>query len=457
MAVATDRILDPAFVARADESERAVLGSCIFSLEGLDSVFEILTPEDFYLGSHRIVARALLALREAGGYTPDCAALHDRLYARNEMDSIGGPTYLGRLIDAGYSDAPDFVRAHAFHVAEASARRQLTHLAADMQNGVATRETEETIGMVQQRLEQIQNRVVPQGTAGASTLVREAMARVEARKLAGKTLTGIPSGFPALDAMTNGFQPGDLVLLAARPSVGKTALALQIAVNTMRAGNRVLVFSLEMPAAQLTERMLANVAGVHLSRIRSGLLYEHQWEPFARGSAELARLPFHVDDRGALTVSEMRGVARRLRGVGPIGLIVVDYLGLARGTNDENRNQEVSSISRGLKVLAKELAVPVLALSQFNRESEKSGARPKLANLRDSGALEQDADLVLFLHRADITDRMDRKAELIVAKHRNGETGLIELDFDGARQRFTEVPGQVAAEAADLPPAEVWS
>lgn len=456
--MASDRMLDPAFVARADESERAVLGSCLFSAEGLDAVFEILTPEDFYQGSHRIVARALLHLRETGGYTPDCAALHDLLYARNEMDSIGGPTYLGRLVDAGYCDAPDFVRAHAFHVAEASAKRQLAHLAADMRDGVAGRETEETIGMVQQRLEQIQNRVVPQGAVGALTLVREAVARVESRKLAGKTITGTPAGLPALDTMTNGFQPGDLILLAARPSVGKTALALQVAINAMRVGHRVLVFSLEMPAGQLTERMLANVAGVHLSRIRSGLLYEHQWEPFARGTAELQALPLHVDDRGALTVAEMRGVARRQRATGPLGLVIVDYLQLARGTSDENRNQEVSSISRALKVMAKELAVPVLALSQFSRSAEKhDGKRPRLSDLRDSGALEQDADLVLFLHREDITDRLDRKAELIVAKHRNGETGLIELNFDGARQRFNEVPGQVPAEEAALPPAEVWS
>ena len=444
-------------LARADHSELAALGGCLWSLAGLDTVFEILTPEDFYDGMNRVIARALLHLRDTGRWTPDTVALHDLLLARGEFELPGMVTRLGLIVNNSTTDEPEVLRTYAFAVAEASARRQLARLTRDAHEGSGTRDAAETVGLIQQRLDAIENRTATANAVSARTLAKEVMDRVEG--LATKRLTqeGTRTGFAALDNLTNGFQPADLVLLAARPSVGKTAFALNMMTGAMQSGGRVVMFSMEMPRASIMQRILSSLSGVSLFRIRRGEMFEHDWSPLSRASAEIGTFDLLVDDRAGLSVADMRTVARRQRAMGPLALVVVDYLQLARGTSDENRNQEVSSISRGLKALAKELAVPVLALSQFNRDSEKSGGRPKLVNLRDSGALEQDADLVLLLHREDITNRLDRKAELIVAKHRNGETGLIELEFNGAVQRFNEVPGQAPPEEAALPPAEVWS
>ncbi len=436
--------------ARADHSELAALGGALWSLAGLDTVFEILTPEDFYDGRNRIVARALLELREAGRWTPDVSGLHDHLTATGQMPAVTA-THIGTIIDHATTDEPEVLRTRAFAVAEASARRQLARLARDAYEGSGGREAEATIGLIQERLERIQNRVTGDGAIGGRDLLDLVVGDIEARCRGDVRAAGVPTGFVQLDELTGGLHPGDLVILAARPSVGKTAFALNVMLGAFRSGARAMMFSMEMGRKQIMERLLANVADIRLQRIRREPLFDHDLGKLARATAELRTLDLEVDDRSTLSVAEMRAAARRAHAKAPLGLIIVDYLQYAKGTTDENRTQEVASISRGLKALARDLAVPVLALSQLNRESEKNdGARPKLSNLRDSGAIEQDADLVLFLHRKDIKNYTDRTAELIVAKHRNGECGTIELDFYGSRQRFTELAGPQPG----LPPQE---
>lgn len=436
--------------ARADLSELSALGGALWSLAGLDTVFEVLTPEDFYDGRNRIIARALLHLRDTERWTPDTIGLHDHLTATGQMDSVG-VTHLGRIVNHSTTDEPEVLRTHAFAVAEASVRRQLARLARDAYEGSGDREAEETINLIQERLERIQARVAGDGAIEGRALLNRVVGQIEARYRGEGKAAGVPTGFAQFDEMTGGLNRGDLVILAARPSVGKTAIALNFMLGAMRSGARVLIFSLEMTRDQIMERLIANVGDIRLQHVKRSALFDHEMERLSRAIAELSGIDFVVDDRSTLNVPDMRAAARRAAAKGPLGLVIVDYLQFAKGTTDENRTQEVASISRGLKALAKELNVPVLALSQLNRESEKNdGGRPKLSNLRDSGAIEQDADLVLFLHRKDIKDHADRTAELIVAKHRNGECGTIALEFWGSRQRFTEAAG----EQPGLPPQE---
>lgn len=436
--------------ARADQSELAALGGAFWSLAGLDTVFEVLTPDDFYDGRNRIVARALLHLRDTERWTPDTIGLHDYLTATDQIDSVG-VTHIGRIENHSTTDEPEVLRTYAFAVAEASVRRQLAGLARDVYKGSGDREAEDTINLIQQRLERIQARVAGDGAIEARALLNRVIGQIEARCRGDAAASGVPTGFARFDDMTGGLNRGDLVILAARPSVGKTAIALNFMLGAVRTGARVMVFSLEMGRDQIMERLIANVADVRLHQIKRKALFDYELERLSRAQVELAGIDFVVDDRSTLNVPEMRAAARRAQAKGSLGLVIVDYLQFAKGTTDENRTQEVASISRGLKALAKEMNVPVLALSQLNRESEKNdGGRPKLSNLRDSGSIEQDADLVLFLHRKDIKDHKDHEAELIVAKHRNGECGTIALEFWGSRQRFVESAG----EQPGLPPQE---
>jgi replicative DNA helicase len=282
------------------------------------------------------------------------------------------------------------------------------------------------------------------------------MERIEKLHQEGKTITGVPSGFVDLDDMTSGFQRSDLVIVAARPSMGKTAFCLNVAAHAAETHSGVAVFSLEMSKESLVQRLLCAEARVDSQRVRRGTLSDSDFTMLARAAGVLSSCPIWIDDTPALTLLEMRAKARRLRIENDIGLIVVDYLQLMRSPQySENRVQEISDISRSLKALAKELAVPVIALSQLSRASEQRGGerKPILSDLRDSGAIEQDADLVLFIHRSEMYEgpvdkdgnSLEGKAELIVAKHRNGPTGVIDLHF---YKQFTRFASQTERDEA---------
>jgi replicative DNA helicase len=284
------------------------------------------------------------------------------------------------------------------------------------------------------------------------------MERIEKLHQAGKQVTGVPSGFKDLDEMTTGFQPNDLIILAARPSMGKTAFCLNIAAQAASSSFGVAIFSLEMSKESLVQRMLCAEARVDSQRVRRGMLSDTDFTMLARAAGVLSSCPIWIDDTPALTLLEMRSKARRLRMENDVGLIVVDYLQLMRSpAYAENRVQEISDISRSLKALARELEVPVIALSQLSRASEQRGGerKPILSDLRDSGAIEQDADIVMFIHRPEMYEQIDKdgnsnegRAELILAKHRNGPTGTIDLYFHKQFTRFASMSDRDEGEYA---------
>ena len=400
----------------------------------------------FYREGHRRIFRAMVAISERGDVV-DPLTLSDELQRRGELDASGGKDYIGFLVDAVPTSAN--VEYHAKIVREKALLRRLIEASTDIvAEAFDARQTAgDLLDHAESRIFEISQQRGREGFTRIKELLWPTMERIEALQRGGKAITGVPSGFSDLDELTSGFQPSDLIVVAARPSMGKTAFILNVAQHAAIEHNvPVALFSLEMSKESLVQRMLTGEARVDAQKLRKGMLRDDDFPRLARAAGMLAQAPIFIDDSPGITLLEMRSAARRLRADANIGLVVVDYLQLIQSTvNAENRTQEISQISRSLKALAKELAVPVVALSQLSRATEqRTDKRPQLSDLRESGAIEQDADLVMFIYRQEMyegpTDKdgnsLEGRAEVIVGKQRNGPTGIVNLFFHKAYTRF---------------------
>ncbi|HEX5005262.1 MAG TPA: replicative DNA helicase [Gemmatimonadales bacterium] len=426
----------------SQEAEQAVLGAMLLDQDAALLATELVLDEMFYRESNRRLFRAMVSLVERRTVI-DPVTLRDELGRRGELDAVGGADYLADLVDAVPTAAN--LEYHARIVKDKAILRRLietsTGIITEAYDGRAT--ASELLDKAESRIFQISQERGSDGFSRLKEMLWPTMERIEALQRSGKSITGVPSGFVDLDRLTSGFQASELVIVAARPSMGKTAFCLNLATHAAVEGHGVAIFSLEMSRDQLVQRMLTAEARVDSQRVRQGGLRDADFTNLARAAGVLQSCPVWIDDTPSLSLLEMRSKARRLKADNDIKMVVVDYLQLMRSPEyAENRVQEISDISRSLKALARELEVPVVALSQLSRASEQRGGerRPILSDLRDSGAIEQDADLVLFIHRPEYYDREDETkkglADIMLAKNRNGPTGDVQLRFSREYTRF---------------------
>lgn len=445
-----------AYVGRAApwsaEAEQAVLGAMLLDQDGALRASELLDDSMFYREGHRRLFRAMTALTERRTVI-DHITLRDELMRRGELEAAGGLEYLAELVDAVPTAAN--LEFHARIVKDKAILRRLiegaTAIVTEAYDGKAT--ANELLDSAESRIFQISQQRADEGFTRLKEMLWPTMERIETLQKSGKAITGVPSGFTDLDSLTSGFQPSELVVVAARPSMGKTAFCLNVASNAAMESQAVAIFSLEMSKESLVHRMLTAMARVDGQRVRQGTLRDFDFTQLARAAGILQSCPIWIDDTPSLTLLEMRSKARRLKAENDIRLVIVDYLQLMRSPErSENRVQEISDISRSLKALARELEIPVIALSQLSRASEQRGGerKPILSDLRDSGAIEQDADLVMFIHRAEYYDREDESkrglAEVMLSKNRNGPTGDVQLRFSREYTRFDNLSAREDAE-----------
>ena len=435
---------------QAVEAEMAVLGSMLINPEAVGRAIEVIGDEEnFYSAGHRKIYRAMVTLFEKN-QPADLVTVAEELRRLKWLDDAGGPVYLTQLSDSVATAAN--VEYYARIVLEKSVLRRLINSATQI---VATAyDSEENAEVLLDQAEElifaIKEKRLRKTLVPLKQFIHDSFATVQRFYDEKRHITGSETGYKSLDEMTSGFQPGELIILGARPSAGKTALALNIAQNLgVEQHQPVAIFSLEMSKDQLVLRLLCSEARVSSHRVRTGYLSQEEWAPLVNAAGLLHDAPIYIDDSAGASPLEIRTKARRLKAEVDIKLIVIDYLQLMRGSNSrvENRQQEIAEISRSLKALAKEVNVPVLALSQLSRGYEQRGenARPILSDLRESGAIEQDADVVLFLHRENRAapgpdeGAMDAQPiELIVAKQRNGPIGSVKMVFRGSYTRFDE-------------------
>jgi replicative DNA helicase len=424
------------------EAESSVLGGILLENDAINIVLELLRPEDFYRESHRKVFRAMIELTDRSEPV-DLITLSDYLSGRGELDAVGGSAYLASLAD--FVPTAANISYYARIVREKSILRSLIRTATE----IATRGYEEQ-GNVEEFLDtaekvifDISEKKIKASFVAVGDMIKDTLKTVEKLYERKEMVTGVPTGYEDLDKLTAGLQPSDLIIVAGRPSMGKTAFSLNIAANAAFAGVGVAVFSLEMAKEQLVLRMLCSEARVNNSKVRSGYLAERDFPKLASAAGRLHEALIYIDDTPAISVLELRAKARRLvrDRSKKVGLIVIDYLQLMRGMGGaSNREQEISEISRSLKALAKELAVPVIAISQLNRRVEDRGdRRPMMSDLRESGAIEQDADVIMFIYRDEVYNQHSEekgKAEIIVAKQRNGPIDKVDLTFLNEFMRF---------------------
>jgi replicative DNA helicase len=425
------------------EAEQAVLGAMLLDQDAALRAVELVDDTVFYREGHRRLFRAMRALIERRSVI-DPVTLNDELERRGELAQVGGAEYVAELVDAAPTAAN--LEHHTKILREKSILRRLieasTQTITEAYDGRS--QAPDLLDLAEARIFQISQQRRDQGFTRLKEMLWPAMERIEALQRSGKTITGVPTGFVDLDEMTSGFQPSELIIVAARPSMGKTALVLNIAAHAaIEAKVGVAIFSLEMSKDALVQRLLTAEAQVDSSRVRRSALRDADFTRLARAAGILQGCPIWIDDTPAITLLEMRSKARRLKAEHDIGLLVVDYLQLMRSPEyAENRVQEISDVSRSLKGLSRELKIPVIALSQLSRASEQRGGerKPILSDLRDSGAIEQDADIVIFIHRPEYYDKEDETkrgiAEILLAKHRNGPTGDFTLRFSREFTRF---------------------
>jgi len=427
------------------DAERSILGAILLDNQALNAAIENLRPEDFFFDPHRRVFQQMVALGETQ-QAIDLVTLNDALDRRGELESCGGTPYLASLVDGVPRSAN--IEHYVRIVKEKALLRNLIHATHAIQerafegeegaDGILDGAESSIFALAEDRI-----RV---GLVSMKEIVHANFERLEKIFREGKSITGASTGYGELDKLTSGLQPSELIILAARPSQGKTALALNFAENiAVRAGLPVAIFSLEMSKESLLQRLVASVAQIDAHKFRTGHLGREDWRRMTEALGQIASAPLWIDDASSLTVVEIGAKARRLkREKGGLALLIVDYLQLisARG-RFSNRNEEVSSITRGLKGLAKELQIPVLVLSQLTRAPERDERRPQLADLRESGAIEQDADVVMFIYRpnffkVDALPEERDQADLLVAKQRNGPTDRVRLIFKSRQTRFEE-------------------
>jgi replicative DNA helicase len=443
---------------QAKDLEEAVLGAIMLEKSAFDNVVEILKPECFYVEGHQRIFRSMQSLAQKS-QPLDILTVVEELKTREELEMVGGPYYVTKLTNAVVSSAN--IEAHCRIILQKFIQRELIRISGEIIADAYEDSTDvfDLLDDAESKLFEITNNHLRKNFDSIDTVLVKTIQRIEDLRHKNEDISGVPSGFASLDRITYGWQPTDLIILAARPSVGKTALALNLARNaSLHAGKPtpVAVFSLEMSASQLVQRILAAESEIWLEKIARGKLEEHEMKQlYAKGIQRLAQAPIFIDDTAALNIFELRAKCRRLKNKHHVGLIIIDYLQLMSGTGENrnsNREQEISRISRDLKALAKELQVPIIALSQLSREVEKrkEGSKmPQLSDLRESGAIEQDADLVMFLYRPeyyDITanefgESNKGETHVRIAKHRNGSLETIKLKALLHIQKFIEDDG----------------
>lgn len=428
------------------EAEESVLGAMLLSVRAIDVVAELLNEEDFYRDSHAVIFRAVLDLH-IKGEPADVLTVVDELEKHGRLAEVGGA---GRIMEiAALVPAAANVSHYARIVKEAAMLRGLTRVGAEIADLGWERRGEVTdlLGDAERALFALTEQRVTADFIHVGTLLTESYERISQLQETGGALLGAPTGFRELDKLTLGLQPGNLIVLAARPSLGKTSLALGIAANlVVRQQIPVALFTLEMSRAEITQRLMCSEAHIESQRLRTGQLATIDWQRLTQACETLTNAPLYIDDSGAVTMRELRAKARRLKTRIPdLGLIIVDYLQLmTSGSRAENRVQEVSQISRALKVLGRDLEVPILALSQLSRAVEqRHDKRPMLSDLRESGSIEADADLVFFIYRDEFYNGEESEqqglAEVILAKHRNGPTDTVKLAFVKRYAKFSDL------------------
>ncbi len=434
------------------EAEQSILGAILLDNSALNAALEIITPNDFYKEAHRKIFSAMLDLDERGEAV-DLVTLTDNLRVRNELESVGGASYLSSIVNTVPTSAN--IRYHSKILHEKALLRNLINVATEIASlGYdGTERVEELLDYAERSIFSISERKIRPSFVPIKDGVKECFLTLE--RISEGGLRGLDTGFRGLDNLVSGLQPSDLIIVAGRPSMGKTAFALCISqyIGIKKKG-AIAIFSLEMSKEQLVLRMLCSESRVDAHKLRLGYLAPSDWKKLTDAASKLTESRIFIDDTPSVSILEMRAKARRLKAEHGIDLIIVDYLQLMRGTGDaDTREQEISAISRSLKALAKELAVPVIAISQLSRAVESRGGdkKPMLSDLRESGAIEQDADLVIFIYRKEVYEPCECSrdndctcgrrgiAEVLVRKHRNGPTGDVPLLFLDRYTRFEDL------------------
>ena len=434
------------------EAEQSILGGILLDNQALNTVLEILTHKDFYSEAHRRVFAAIVALSDRNEPC-DLITLSSILKDKKQLDGVGGAAYLASLVDNVPSAAN--IAYYSKIVKEKAILRHLIGAATEIlsQSYDTGAEVDDVLDKAEHAIFEISENKIRPAFFPIKSIIKDSFKTIEKLYERKELITGVPTGFEKIDDLTSGLQKSDLIIVAGRPSMGKTALALNIAQNAAtETGIPVAIFSLEMSKEQLALRMLSSEARVDSQRLRKGFLGETDWPKLTTAAGRLSEAPLFIDDTPAITVLEMKAKARRLKAESDLGLIILDYLQLMRsGSFKESREQEISEISRSLKALAKELSVPIIALSQLNRKVEdRTNRRPQMADLRESGAIEQDADVIAFIYRDEVYNKSEDNpekgiAEVIIGKQRNGPTGTVKLAF---LEKFTCFENLARAEDA---------
>jgi replicative DNA helicase len=418
------------------EAEQSILGSILLENSAINSVLEVLTKNDFYNEAHRKIFQVIIELSEKNEPV-DLITLSNALRDKNLLDAAGGTAYLASLVDNVPSAAN--VANYARIVKEKAILRGLIGSATDIITSCyeTGSDVDQVLDKAEHSIFEISENKVRPSFYPIREIVKDSFRSIEDLYARKELITGVPTGFEKVDDLTSGLQKSDLIIIAGRPSMGKTAFALNIAqFASMEGQTPVAIFSLEMSKEQLAFRLLSSEAKVDSQRLRKGFLGETDWPKLTTAAGRLSEAPLFIDDTPAISVLEMKAKSRRLKADQGLGLIVVDYIQLMRGGSyRDSREQEISEISRSLKALAKELKVPVIALSQLNRKVEdRTNRRPQMADLRESGAIEQDADVIAFIYRDEVYNKSEDNpekgtAEIIIGKQRNGPTGIVKLAF----------------------------
>ena len=427
------------------ESELALLGSIILRPPALDNVSDIIQPGDFYKAGHRKVYEAMLGLSKKGEAI-DFVTITAWLEKAEALEQAGGMEFLSELTE----NVPTShnIRSYAKIIADKARLRALLEAAWGIieEGYTSKRDVSEILEEAEHKIFEVGQREIQSTLTSMDDIVIQSMTHLDQFSEGGQTFTGVPTGFSKLDDLTNGLQKGELTVIAARPSMGKSAFAFNIATNVaIGSGLPVVIFTLEMSAVSCGVRMLCSQAGVDIQKLRNGEATTEDFKDFTRAAAMLSEAPIFIDDAGLIGTDEIRAKCRRMKARHDIGLVIIDYLQLLKVRRGvENREQQISDMSRSLKALAKELNVPVVCISQLNRAVEnREDKRPRLADIRESGAVEQDADMIAFIYRHEYYHEDDEeshgKAEVILAKNRNGPTGKVEIQFDKRFARFRDL------------------
>lgn len=439
-------------IPQNDGLEQAVLGALLLEKHAIEKVSEILKPESFYKKAHQLIYQTIFEVYNESNPV-DLISITNKLRDKNLLTEVGGSFYVSELTMRVNSSAN--VEFHAWSISEYAIRRKLIEVFAKIENDVYEDSIDvfELLAETDKQLFEVTNSNSKKNYESMKTLMQKAFSSLEERRNKTDGLTGIPSGFTALDRVTSGWQKSDLIIMAARPGMGKTSMVVSALRNAAVDFNvPVVIFSLEMSAVQLVNRLISSEASIESDKIKKGQLSPEEWSRLVEKTGDLNTAPIFIDDTPALSILELRAKCKRLKQQQDIQMVIVDYLQLMTGSgsnNGGNREQEIASISRGLKNLAKELEVPVIALSQLSRAVETRGGdkRPQLSDLRESGSIEQDADMVAFLYRPEYYGIMEdeygvstiNRAEVIIAKHRNGTLDIVPLQFTGAYTRFSDI------------------